>query len=122
MRWTGGLLATLVALVATGCRVEPTDGAIANGRVLYQAYGCAACHGTEGRGDGVASRALYPKPRDLFDPSAFAQGGSVPEIAATIAGGVRRPGSGMAAFPHIPRDERLEIAAYVYSLRRKGKS
>jgi cytochrome c oxidase cbb3-type subunit III len=28
---------------------------------------CASCHGTEGKGDGVAAAALDPKPRDLSD-------------------------------------------------------
>ena len=28
---------------------------------------CATCHGTEGKGDGVASAALDPKPRNLSD-------------------------------------------------------
>ena len=112
----------LLAVVASGCDAEPTETAISNGRTLYQAYGCAVCHGAEGRGDGIASRTLVPKPRDFSDTAAFEQGHSVAEIAATIAGGVRRQGSGMAAFPHIPRDERLAIAAYVYSLHRKGKS
>jgi len=28
---------------------------------------CVACHGAEGKGDGVAAAALDPKPRDLSD-------------------------------------------------------
>ena len=28
---------------------------------------CAACHGPEGKGDGVAAAALVPKPRNLSD-------------------------------------------------------
>lgn len=30
---------------------------------------CAACHGTEGKGNGPASAALTPKPRNYTDPS-----------------------------------------------------
>ncbi len=30
---------------------------------------CASCHGMEGKGDGVASAALDPKPRNLSDAS-----------------------------------------------------
>lgn len=41
------------------------DGAsIARGKLVYQAQ-CASCHGAQGRGDGLAGKALSPKPADL---------------------------------------------------------
>ena len=41
----------------------PADAAsLARGRAVYQAN-CAACHGDEGRGDGLAGRALRPRRR-----------------------------------------------------------
>jgi mono/diheme cytochrome c family protein len=39
-------------------------GAPPPGRALYLRY-CGACHGPEGRGDGVAGTFMRPKPTDL---------------------------------------------------------
>lgn len=41
-------------------------GDAAEGKVIYTNT-CTACHGPEGKGDGVAAAALDPKPRDLSD-------------------------------------------------------
>jgi mono/diheme cytochrome c family protein len=42
------------------------------GKTIYNGIGaCAACHGALGKGDGVASAALNPKPRD-FSVGVFA--------------------------------------------------
>ena len=35
-----------------------------SGKEMYRAY-CAACHGTDGKGDGPASAALQSRPSDL---------------------------------------------------------
>ena len=35
-----------------------------SGDVLYRRY-CASCHGLQGRGDGPAAGALFPRPADL---------------------------------------------------------
>ncbi|MBX5482909.1 MAG: cytochrome c [Myxococcaceae bacterium] len=44
----------------------------AAGAVLY-ANRCAACHGSEGRGDGTAGKGLTPSPRNFRDPAWQAQ-------------------------------------------------
>jgi len=41
-------------------------GNVEEGKTQYQNV-CVACHGPEGKGDGVAAAALDPKPRDLSD-------------------------------------------------------
>ena len=41
-------------------------GNAAEGKTQYDNV-CVACHGPQGKGDGVASAALDPKPRDLSD-------------------------------------------------------
>ncbi len=41
-------------------------GDAAKGKETFQST-CAACHGAEGKGDGVAAQALDPKPRNLSD-------------------------------------------------------
>jgi mono/diheme cytochrome c family protein len=43
-------------------------GDAAKGKETFQTT-CAACHGAEGKGDGVAAAALDPKPRNLSDPA-----------------------------------------------------
>ena len=44
--------------------VPRTANSIARGRRLFQ-QNCAVCHGTEGRGDGVAAASLPVRPDDL---------------------------------------------------------
>jgi len=41
-------------------------GNAAEGKTQYDNV-CTACHGPQGKGDGVAAAALDPKPRDLSD-------------------------------------------------------
>ena len=41
---------------------------VSSGKEMYRAY-CAACHGTDGKGDGPASSALRSRPSDLTDLS-----------------------------------------------------
>ena len=50
--------------------LEGAPGALALGRKLFQ-QNCAACHGAEGRGDGVAGKALSPPPSNLQWTSAM---------------------------------------------------
>ena len=42
------------------------NGDPVKGKETYKLY-CAACHGETGRGDGLASAALNPKPRNFTD-------------------------------------------------------
>jgi mono/diheme cytochrome c family protein len=44
----------------------------AGGAELYERQ-CAACHGTEGKGDGPVAGALNPPPSDLSDPARMSQ-------------------------------------------------
>lgn len=46
-------------------------GDAAAGKVKYDAF-CATCHGAGGAGDGAASAALNPKPRNLADKALMA--------------------------------------------------
>jgi len=50
----------------------------ASGKEMYRAY-CAACHGTDGKGDGPVSEALKSRPLDLTN-LAKANGGKFPEL------------------------------------------
>lgn len=45
----------------------PASAAV-TGIPLFATY-CATCHGSAGKGDGIAAAALYPRPRDLTSAS-----------------------------------------------------
>ncbi len=44
--------------------VKADKASVARGKKLFQAH-CASCHGSGGKGDGPAGKALKPKPADL---------------------------------------------------------
>lgn len=54
---------SLIAVLALISSAED-KGDAAKGKVTFNNT-CVACHGPEGKGDGVAAAALDPKPRDL---------------------------------------------------------
>ena len=60
------LLLVPFAAITLSVSSAEDKGDAANGKKLYDTN-CAACHGAEGKGDGVAAAALDPKPRDLSD-------------------------------------------------------
>ena len=81
------------------------------GRAIYVAK-CQSCHGTDGRGDGPASRALPKRPRDMTDP-AFWKEFSETQVRTTVSQG--KPGSIMRGFP-MPDDQLSDLLAYLKSL------
>ncbi|HEU4764664.1 MAG TPA: c-type cytochrome, partial [Candidatus Eisenbacteria bacterium] len=89
--------------------LKPTPELVNQGKQLY-AINCASCHGTNGKGDGPASSALNPKPRD-FTSGYWRYGGGVARIVQTITNG--SPGTAMAPFPGIPIQDRFALAQYV---------
>ena len=54
------LIATAVVFLPT----QPAHAEPAGGRKLYLQY-CSACHGSEGKGDGVVAGLMRPHPADL---------------------------------------------------------
>lgn len=82
------------------------------GATSYAAQ-CAACHGTDGRGDGPAGKGLEPAPSDFHDGARMAQR-SVYGLYSTITLGVA--GTGMAPYGHLGEDERWALALYVATL------
>lgn len=107
---------TLLALLLAGACREPAIPP-PNGAELYRENGCAACHGAEGRGDGMSARGTNLHPRDLVDPVSYRNGAGVEEIAQTIATGFQS----MPAFAHIPPDERRAIAEFIVARQKKEK-
>ena len=111
------------AAVATASAASPAAAlpaaaaSIEQGRSLFMSYGCAACHGKEGRGDGIVAHTLDPRPRNFHEPSSYRLGASAAIIARTIGDGIKA--TSMPAYPSIPAEEREQIAAYVVSLQKK---
>jgi mono/diheme cytochrome c family protein len=77
-------IALLAAAPAAPCAAEETLASV--GAALYGRY-CSACHGADGRGTGIVSSLLEPKPTDLTQLAKKA-GGEFPfyEVMRTIDG------------------------------------
>jgi len=100
----------------------PSAAAMAKGAALYTQH-CAACHGDNGNGQGLAAQFLYPKPRD-FRSGRFrliSTHNGVPtleDLETALTRGL--PGSSMVSWAHLsPADRRL-LAEHVMVLRREG--
>lgn len=88
---------------------------IAHGNKVYQTN-CAVCHGSSGRGDGPAGRALNPPPMN-FVTGQWHQGGDRVSIYQTLIDGV--PGTSMVSFKHLPKVDRWAMVHFVRSLGEK---
>lgn len=73
---------------------------------------CAACHGPAGQGDGPASAALKPKPRDLQDP-AWQRSVTDQHIERIIEGG----GAAVGKSPLMPPNPDLAGRPVIQALR-----
>jgi mono/diheme cytochrome c family protein len=117
---SASLVAAAAVLLAASARAEPpkrTPELLEKGKASF-ATNCASCHGLRGEGDGIAAKALNPKPRN-FVTEPLAHGPGVEQVFETLSTG--RPGTAMIAFKHLPEDERWALAYYVLSLKEDGK-
>jgi mono/diheme cytochrome c family protein len=76
------------------------------------ATNCAGCHGASGRGDGVASAALLPKPMDWSSPAV--QSDTDGELFWKITNGR----GAMPAWKQLPEAERWQIVSYIRTLKK----
>jgi high-affinity iron transporter len=86
---------------------RPPD--LARGAALYTQM-CAACHGVQGRGDGLAARGMDPAPADFHDTQRMSSR-SVYGLFNTITLGVS--GTPMASFKQLTEDDRWALAFFV---------
>jgi mono/diheme cytochrome c family protein len=121
----------LLALILAGCSARPSPPSAAEGRSLYQANGCANCHGVDGHGDGPLTPKLPSRPIDLHYSSLFKRGADEDSINKTLLEGVVITHSSpelqqthhmlvMPKFDHLTDTERRSIALYIISLRDDG--
>ncbi len=96
---------------------EPTPEAIAQGKDLYVKQGCAACHGSDGKGDGqqkmVDDEGLPTRPRD-FTRGIFKGGHDVASLYRRIAYGM--PGTPMPSSSKMTPQEMIDVTHFVRSL------
>jgi mono/diheme cytochrome c family protein len=92
------------------------------GAQLYALH-CAACHGQQGDGQGLAAQFVFPKPRD-FRSGKFrlvSTANSVPsreDLHAVLLRGM--PGSSMPPWKHLSQAERDALVDEIMRLRRDG--
>jgi cytochrome c oxidase cbb3-type subunit 2 len=95
------------------------QAASGDGAALYATH-CTACHGTAGRGDGVAARYLFPKPRDFTRAKYKIRStamGDVPtdeDLLGTLDRGI--PGTAMPSFGHLPAADRAALVKHLKAL------
>ena len=90
-------------------------GNAADGKVQYDNI-CASCHGAAGKGDGVASAALDPKPRDLSD-AAYVSTLSNEHLYKVISEGGASVGLSpmMAAWSGVLSEQQIwDVIAYIH--------
>jgi mono/diheme cytochrome c family protein len=113
-----GFLLAVLALATPGREAAPAAPQdAARGKSVYETR-CAACHGTEGGGDGPAAAAITPKPRNFRDPE-FWRGRTAAQLKLVVKQG--RPGTLMAPFEGILSDAEIDdVVAYIQSFRPRG--
>ena len=99
-----------------------TAAPVLNGPQLFGQY-CAACHGENGDGNGLAARFLYPKPRNFREGQfrLVTTTNRVPsdeDLMRVVVRGM--PGSAMFPLGHLGEPERKELVAHVRRLIRDG--
>lgn len=89
---------------------NPTPELVEEGKQLYKTN-CASCHGDNGLGDGLASAALNPKPRNFTDANGWKNGSTFYGMYKTLNEGIT--GSGMVAYEFIPPQDRVAMIHYI---------
>ena len=96
------------AVLETATNARDREANVLRGAAVFT-ENCAGCHGDGGRGDGVVSQALLPKPTDLT-----AARFSDEFLRQTLWYGVR--GAPMPSWRKLPLQDLSAVAAYVQSL------
>ncbi len=124
--------ATVVLVLVTACQNKPKSTSRVSlspvvapgsfGDELFQAH-CAACHGRQGRGDGIARTFIGVVPRDFWSEpfryvSTLDGTATHEDLFQTISLG--RLNGQMPAAPWLTDEETAELAAYVRELNRLG--
>ena len=92
---------------------KSTPELVEKGKTLYSTN-CSSCHGTDGKGDGVAGTSLNPKPRNFHDLNGWKNGTKFSQIYKTLQEGI--PGSAMPSFSTLLPEDRIAIIHFIRTL------
>ena len=90
--------------------LNPTQDMIDKGKILFTTN-CVSCHGTEGKGDGVAGVNLNPKPRNFHDMNGWTNGPAITMMYKTLHEGITN--RGMASYSNFPPEDRLDLMMFI---------
>lgn len=93
--------------------VVSTPDKVALGKTLFEAN-CVGCHGTEGKGDGVAGKTLNPPPRNFTVLTGWTNGPAFSSMYKTLQEGITA--RGMASYNNLLPEERINLILYIRSL------
>jgi len=94
----------------------PESGAVVDRGMSIYLDRCESCHGTAGHGDGLAARALSPKPADLAWLSRLTVAQWDPFMYWAIAEGGVRFGTAMPAFKDtLSKEDIWSVVTYIRS-------
>lgn len=105
-------------------KLAETPEAVAEGKKVYEKR-CWYCHGIEGRGDGPASKTMFPKPRNFTRNEYKVRSttfGSVPldeDLFRIITSGIE--GTAMPFWSTISETERWQVIYYVKTFNEQFK-
>lgn len=94
----------LVVVLAFACSASIATADDSLGKQVYESR-CAFCHGLEGKGDGVAGKALEPPPPD-FTTSDFWKTRTTEQVRDAILNG--EPGTAMVPFRETLKPDQVE--------------
>jgi hypothetical protein len=90
--------------------VVSTPDKVALGKTLFETN-CVSCHGTEGKGDGVAGKTLNPPPRNFTALTGWTNGPSFSAMYKTLQEGITA--RGMASYNSLLPEERINLILYI---------
>lgn len=90
--------------------VPNTPETVSTGTVLFQ-NNCVVCHGSTGKGDGVAAKGMRPAPANLRDSASKPEG--------ILAMRIARGGNGMPAWEGVLNETEIwQLARHIKNLSR----
>ena len=116
-----------VAISDFGTPPAKNEATIRDGKELYTAVGCIACHGESGRGNGQSAATLLDdsggkiKPRDFANAAAFKGGYTSKDIVRTILTGFNGTPM-MGLHSAVKTDDAWKLAYYVESFGKAAAS
>ena len=92
---------------------NPTNKWIAKGKKIFEST-CASCHGKDGKGDGIVSAALNPKPRNFHSKDGWTNGRTFYDMYKTVKNGVK--GTGMTGYDYLPPANRIAVILFIRTM------